>query len=141
VNSPCEFAGSSITPPILPPVPAINLFRSSTDAEDVAEGVVLFKEGDPGESMVVVIDGAVDVMLGDHVVETVHPGGIVGEMALIDDAPRSASAVTSAPSRVLHVDKQRFTFLVQEHPTFALQVMAEMAARLRRMDSWAESGS
>ena len=116
-------------------MPAINLFKNAPDAKDVAQGFVLFREGEPGESMIVVIDGAVDVMLGERVLETVGAGGTVGEMALIDDAPRSASAIASAPSRVLQVDKKRFTFLVQEHPRFALQVMAEMAARLRRMDS------
>lgn len=121
--------------PTLLAVPALNIFKHAADAEDVSAGFVLFSQGEPGDSMFVVIEGAVDVMLDERVLETVGSGGLVGEMALIDDAPRSASAVASQPSRVLHVDKKRFTFLVQEHPTFALHVMEEMAARLRRANT------
>jgi CRP/FNR family cyclic AMP-dependent transcriptional regulator len=113
-------------------VSPIHLFQHASDAEDVSAGFVLFNEGEPGETMFVVLDGAVDVKLCEKLLETVHSGGLVGEMALIDDAPRSASAVAAEPSRILEVDKKRFTYLVQEHPTFALQVMEEMAARLRR---------
>jgi CRP-like cAMP-binding protein len=113
-------------------VPPINLFKNAAGAEEVDTGTVLFRQGEHGETMFVVVDGKVDVMFGETVVETVGAGGIVGELALIDDAPRSATAVASSPSRVLQVDKTRFTYLVQEHPTFALQVMEEMAARLRK---------
>jgi CRP-like cAMP-binding protein len=111
------------------------LFKDATDATDVGAGTVLLHEGETGDAMLVVIDGTVDVIISGTVVETVGPGGIVGELALIDDAPRSAEVVASSPARVLRVDKQRFMFLVQEHPTFALQVMEEMAARLRRANT------
>jgi CRP/FNR family cyclic AMP-dependent transcriptional regulator len=53
-------------------------------------------------------------------------------MALIDAAPRRASATARTAARVVPVDQKRFKYLVQEHPTFALQVMAVMAERLRR---------
>jgi CRP-like cAMP-binding protein len=131
VNSRRRRAASSIAPRILPAVP-IMFFKNATDATDVDAGTVLLHEGETGDAMLVVIDGTVDVMVSGSVVETVGPGGIVGELALIDDAPRSAEVIASSPARVLRVDKQRFTFLVQEHPTFALQVMEQMAARLRR---------
>jgi CRP/FNR family cyclic AMP-dependent transcriptional regulator len=111
---------------------AINLFKSSSDAIDVEPGHVLFREGELGDAMFVVLDGAVDVSCGGQVIETIGAGGIVGEMALIDTGPRSASATSATPSRLVRVDKQEFTYLVQEHPTFALQVMAVMAERLRR---------
>ncbi|HEU5100134.1 MAG TPA: Crp/Fnr family transcriptional regulator [Roseiflexaceae bacterium] len=60
------------------------------------------------------------------------PGGIVGEMALIDDRPRSATAVAATDCRLVPIDERRFTFLVQQTPMFALAVMRVMAERLRR---------
>jgi CRP/FNR family cyclic AMP-dependent transcriptional regulator len=53
-------------------------------------------------------------------------------MALIDEAPRSATATATTEAKVVRVDKDHFNYLVQEHPTFALQVMTVMAERLRR---------
>ena len=111
---------------------AINLFKHSSEVFDVEPGHVLFREGDTGDTMFVVIEGAVEVSHGDQLIETIEPGGIIGELALIDTAPRSASAIASTPGRLVAVGKDEFTFLVQEHPTFALLVMKVMAERLRR---------
>jgi CRP-like cAMP-binding protein len=119
----------------------INLFKHSKDAFDVDAGHALFREGDAGDVMYVVLDGAVEVSRGDHVIETIGVGGIIGELALIDTTPRSASAVTSVPSRLVRVGKDEFTFLVQEHPTFALLVMKVMSERLRRANDRVASAS
>ena len=109
----------------------INLFKSSPDAYDVEPGTALFTEGEPGDVMYAVIEGRIEVSLGGHVVEQVGPGGILGELALIDASPRAATATAGALSRVTRIDQKHFMFLVQEHPTFAIQVMAVMADRLR----------
>ena len=93
---------------------------------------VLFAEGEPGREMYVVLEGEVEIEIGGRVVETVRRGGIVGEMALIDDSPRSATAVTGTDCRVAAIDERQFTYLVQQTPSFSLTVMAEMAKRLRR---------
>lgn len=113
----------------------INIFQHSKDFEEVEAGAVLFREGDEGSTMYVVIEGKVDIMHGDVCFETVEQGGIVGEMALIDKGPRSASAIARAQSKVVPVDEKHFMFLVQQTPMFALNVMAIMADRLRRMDA------
>ena len=117
---------------------AINLFRHSKDVIDVEPGHALFREGDAGETMFVVLDGAVEIVHDDCVVETIGAGGLVGELALIDTAPRSASAIAATPCRLAQVGKREFMFLVQEHPTFALQVMSVMAERLRRANGRAQ---
>jgi CRP/FNR family cyclic AMP-dependent transcriptional regulator len=113
-------------------VTEINLFKHSKEAFDVDAGHELFGEGELGDVMYVVIEGGVEVRHGAAVIETIGPGGIIGELALIDTTARSATATAAAPSRLVRVGKQDFMFLVQEHPTFALQVMAVMAERLRR---------
>jgi CRP-like cAMP-binding protein len=110
----------------------INIFKSSKDAFSAAPGDVLFREGDEGGDMFAVVEGEIDLVLAGVVVETVGPGGILGELALIDPAPRSAEARVRTTARVVRIDKRQFTFLVHEHPTFALQVMTVMAERLRR---------
>jgi CRP/FNR family transcriptional regulator, cyclic AMP receptor protein len=109
----------------------IRMFESARDKIVVPAGERVFSRGDRGDAMYAVLEGAVDIVLGDAVVETVGPGGIIGELALVDESPRSASAVARVDSHLARVDKREFTFLVQEHPTFALQVMQVLAERIR----------
>ena len=110
----------------------INIFKHASDKLSLGAGEVVFKEGDPGDVMYAVIEGSVDIVLGDTVLETVESGGLVGELALVDSGPRSASAIVRAPAELARVDEREFVFLVQEHPTFALQVMRILAERIRR---------
>lgn len=113
----------------------LDIFRhDDAHAESYASGSTLFKKGDAADYMYVVVEGAVEVRLGDVVLETVEPGGMIGEMALIEQLPRSATAVAAKDTKVSAVDRKRFLFLVQNHPFFALQVMEVLANRLRRMD-------
>ncbi|HEY2394517.1 MAG TPA: cyclic nucleotide-binding domain-containing protein [Rudaea sp.] len=110
------------------------LFRLETDTINLSPGEIVFNEGDKGDLLYVLLEGAVQIRVGDVVVETAERGAIFGEMALIDDSPRSASATATAPSRIVGVNRRRFQFLVQQTPNFALQVMRVLADRLRRMD-------
>jgi len=110
----------------------IDIFRRSRDAVLVPAGDILFREGEVGEIMIAIADGTIELRHGGTVLETIGPGGIIGEMALIDSLPRSATAIAATDARIVRVDRAHFTYLVQEHPTFALQVMAVMAERLRR---------
>lgn len=125
-------AGATPVGPDCLPMPEINVFRNARDSVALESGEVLFREGDPGDVMFAVAEGEVELSLHGHVVEEVGPGGILGEMALIDAAPRSATAQARTAARVVRVDHERFSYLVHEHPTFALQVMTVMAERLRR---------
>ena len=117
----------------------LTLFQNSEDAEPVPAGQALFRKGDPGDAFFVVTAGEIDVRVGHELVETVGPGGIVGEMAIIDGGARSASAIARTDARVVRLDEKRFKFLVQQTPNFAIQVMRVMANRLRRMDSRLET--
>lgn len=110
----------------------IMLFDNSKDAVEIEAGDIVFREGDPGDVMYAVLSGRLDVVHGDAVIDSVGAGDIIGEMAIVDRSPRSATLVAAEPSRVVKVDERRFLFLVQEHPTFAMQVMRIMADRLRR---------
>lgn len=110
----------------------IDLFRHSNDWVGFEAGKTIFAEGEPGDCMYVVLEGDVDIVSGERVIETAGAGSIIGELALIDRAPRSASAVARTAARLVPVDAKQFQYLIQQTPFFALQVMAIMAERLRR---------
>ena len=112
-----------------------DLFRQDNDALQLAPGDFLFREGDKRDKMYVLLEGEVDVRLGDYVVETARAGALIGEMALIDDSPRAANAVAKTACRLAAIDQRRFHFLVQQHPHFATHVMKELADRLRHMNA------
>jgi CRP-like cAMP-binding protein len=109
----------------------LDIFRHTDDYWAVAPGTAIFQAGEPGETCFAVKEGEVEIRAGDQVLEVVGEGGIFGEMALIDDEPRSASAVTRTECKLVVMDRKRFQFLVQRTPFFALQVMRVLAERLR----------
>lgn len=95
-------------------------------------GEKIFLEEDAGNAMYMVRSGRVDVITYGIVLENVRAGGIFGEMALIDDGPRSAAAMAAEPTEVVAIDKPTFLAVVRDDPQFALKVMGLLAARLRR---------
>ena len=113
----------------------LHLFRTAPDVIAVAAGDYIFRAGETAKVMYLIIEGEVDLMLGGTVVETAGESAFIGEMALIDDEPRSASARARSDCRVFPIDETRFQSLVQETPFFALQVMKVLARRLRKMDA------
>jgi CRP-like cAMP-binding protein len=110
------------------------MLRSALDSFTLAPGEALFREGEEGDRMYVVLDGRVDILIGDTVVEVASRGVVLGEMAMIDDAPRSASAIAKTASRLVAIDRKRFHLLVQRHPGFSTHVMKVLADRLRHMN-------
>ncbi len=68
---------------------AFDIFKNAKDYETYPPGEMIFEEGEPGDVMYVVIEGEVDIVVRDEVVDQLSPGDIFGEMALIDDSPRS----------------------------------------------------
>jgi CRP/FNR family transcriptional regulator, cyclic AMP receptor protein len=111
------------------------LFRQDSGLVSVAPGEFLFRQGESGDKMYVLLDGNAEIMVGDLVVEAAGPGALVGEMALIDIGPRTASVVARTPCRLAQIDRRRFHFLVQQTPHFATHVMKTLADRLRHMNA------
>jgi len=111
------------------------LFRQDSNPVLLAPGEFLFKEGEKGDKMYVLLEGEVDIFLGDFVFETATPGALLGEMALIDDSPRTANVVAKTPAKLAEIDRRRFHFLVQQTPHFASHVMKILANRLRHMNA------
>ena len=111
-----------------------NIFTDTSKARSFVAGTSIFEKGDQGTEMYVVKEGEVDIVIDDFHFETVVPDGIFGELSLIDQETRIASAIARTDCTLQAIDKRQFLFLVQETPLFAIQVMAEMANRLHRVD-------
>jgi CRP/FNR family cyclic AMP-dependent transcriptional regulator len=111
------------------------LFRHETNLKALPSCETLFKEGDRGDLMYVLISGTADIIVHNQVVETIEPGAIVGEMAMIDEGGRSATVIAKSDCQLLPIDKKRFNFLIQQTPNFAVHVMRVIATRLRKTDS------
>ena len=119
---------------------SIHLFRNLPEVKAYASGEYIFKKGEQGHQMYMVIEGDIELVVGRVVVETAHPGSFIGEMALIDDSARSASARAKGEVRVFPIDEERFQQLVRETPSFALDVMKALALRLRRTNEKIATG-
>lgn len=109
--------------------------NQSEEYQPFAQGQVILREGEPGDRLYIVAEGQVDIMINGKILETVEPGGILGELALIDDQPRSAMVVARTDCVLTPVSRQHFLALIQRTPLFALQVMRVMAKRLRRANA------
>lgn len=103
------------------------------DVRTYADGEVIVEEGQHGECMYLILSGEVEVSVQGRSIDTIYPGSIFGEMALVDDRPRSATVTAKTDARVVPVDHRRFAQLVKQSPEFALQVMGTMSVRLRRL--------
>src|SRR5215469_8735975 len=94
------------------------LFSQATDTVQLAPGEFLYREGDKANKMYVLLEGEIDIRVGDYI-KTAREGAFVGEAALIEGRPRAANAVAKSACRLAPIDQQRFDFLVQQHPHFA----------------------
>lgn len=103
-----------------------------------AEGECLFEIGEPGRSLFIVTAGTVQVMHPDRAgafqLARIGPGEFIGEMSLLDDSPRSATARAICEVEALVLDKAHFHALVGARPEVALHLLAVMSRRMRRAD-------
>jgi CRP-like cAMP-binding protein len=115
--------------------PADLFARQTDDTLTLAPGEVLFREGDAGQCMYVVLEGSLEISVRAKVVETSMRGAIIGEMALIENSPRTATVTAKDAAKIVKIDQRRFHFLVQQNPFFATHVMKVLAERLSHMNS------
>lgn len=96
---------------------------------------IIFKEGQAGTFMYLVKSGRVAIAVGSNVVEVVGPGGTFGEMAVVDQSPRTARAGTLEESELLAIDRATLMDLVKKQPAFAMALLRGIAERLRFMNT------
>lgn len=111
-----------------------------TEEEEYPEQKTIIQEGEPGETVFLIIQGQVGVYKqGDQgqemQLDTMGKGDYFGEMALFEEMERSATIRSLEPSRFLVLHKQEFNELVREYPRIALQICTALSHRLRKLQS------
>jgi len=104
------------------------------DEVDVAAGTELCREGRSGDAFYVVIDGTVRIERGGVRVNSLGSGDFLGEIALVDGGPRTATAVTESPTRLLVVGHREFHTLLEDFPGVRLAILEALAERVRRLE-------
>jgi CRP/FNR family transcriptional regulator, cyclic AMP receptor protein len=94
-------------------------------------GEAIIEEGEEGQVMFFVESGQANIIVKGRTIETVDAGGIIGEMALIDTATRSANVIATTDCCLIPIGRQLFVNLVKKNPLFSLYVMSVMNQRLR----------
>jgi signal transduction histidine kinase len=106
--------------------------------EHFSKGTIVFHEGEPGHSMYLIWAGQVAIIKGNLHEPTIlgyrGPGEIIGEMALLEDEPRSASVIALESLRLLRISRENFQHWIGATPAIGVTVMASLSSRLREAD-------
>ena len=99
------------------------------------EGKEFVTQGDVGREAFVIVEGTAEVVRGGEVIATLGPGDCVGELALLDHGPRTASVRAKTPLTVLVLGPREFSGLLDEVPALTHKILASLASRVRELDS------
>ncbi|MBY0578733.1 MAG: cyclic nucleotide-binding domain-containing protein [Burkholderiales bacterium] len=105
------------------------------EAYEADQGVTLFREGEQGNYMCLIIEGSVDILKEDShetrkTVSMVGHGKTLGEMAIVDGQPRSATAVIAKPTTLAILTKANFQRIMKDKPALATQILLKIASLL-----------
>lgn len=112
--------------------------RESIEEVEIRKNTIIFKEGDAGDALYIIVDGKVKMVKktdegGDKTVAVFRDGDFFGEMALIEETPRSATAIVIEQDANLYkISKQNFSFLMRLNPQISLKIMKFMSERMRQ---------
>ena len=116
--------------------PELDAIAAIVETREVAAGKDLFREGDAGDGLFLVISGEINVTKlapgGEHLLARLGPGGVLGEMSLVTADPRSATGHARVDTRVLHLPASRFRTLLATDSVAAHKVVAAIAELLAR---------
>lgn len=114
-------------------IPGQELARVAQVSEELelAEGAEVMREGELGDSLYLVLEGQVRVTKGGREVAVLGPRECVGELALLDSEPRSATVYTVGPTRLLKLEREAFYELMNDHLEITRGVIKVLTRRLR----------
>ncbi|MBD2212534.1 cyclic nucleotide-binding domain-containing protein [Nostoc linckia FACHB-104] len=119
---------------MLSPVQTISIFQKQLDPQVFSAGQVIFEEGQPGDFMYGIIAGEVEIFINNKVIETIQGGEVFGIGVLVGIKNRTYTAIAKTNCQLAFLNEQRFIFVVQETPLFALQVIKNYSERLTRLE-------
>ena len=102
---------------------------------DVAANHILMREGASGSEFFVIVDGTVRVEKGGETLASLGAGDFLGEIALVDNGPRTATATTESPAKLLVLGHREFHSLMEQFPTIQTSVLQALCQRVRVLDS------
>jgi signal transduction histidine kinase len=116
--------------------PELRLLRETSIEREYPANHAIFREGDDGDGIYVVSEGLVQIsaLVGQgerRVLTRVKPGEFFGEMAVLDDSPRSATATTEQPTRVYFIPRENLLRMLQNSPRMAVNLVREFSMRMR----------
>ncbi len=124
------------------PAIALEFFKPAGKAENFAPGKSVFVENEgaaslfsEGARMYLLLDGEVTLSVGNKTIGTVAKGEVFGELALVDQSPRVATAMAETDCTLLGINRIDFMNLVKTKPAFALSLLKALSERLRFMTS------
>jgi CRP/FNR family transcriptional regulator/CRP/FNR family cyclic AMP-dependent transcriptional regulator len=97
-------------------------------------GKTILKQGEPGLSLLLVVEGKVEIRKGGKKVATTGPGGFFGEMTVFDDKPRSADVVAVEPTKCFGITNWSFIPVLRSNPNIAIGIIRELVRRLRQLE-------
>jgi serine phosphatase RsbU (regulator of sigma subunit) len=114
----------------------VDLVCQHLSEEALPAGHVVFDDNAPGDHLYIVKSGSLKISKlldngQEHVLAELGPGEMFGEMALLEDKPRSARVTTCTPTRLLAMSRQTFDTLIERHPTVIVYLLKLISARLR----------
>ncbi len=112
----------------------LDLVAKLTTETELPEGSVLIAEGQPAHELVIILEGDAIVTRKGLEVSRIGAGDFVGEVALLDNGPRTATVIATSPLRVEVIEARDFEQLMQEVPTVTRKVAIGLARRLRASD-------
>ena len=104
---------------------------------EFAAGTAVFREGEPGSEMYIIESGTIDILRmerGMDPVATLEAGDVFGEMSVLEDQPRFATAMARTNARLLRIDRASFTDVMRANVEIPIRIMRKLAARLRRTE-------
>jgi CRP-like cAMP-binding protein len=104
---------------------------SLVDEVEAPKGKVIVRQGDPGRECFVIADGRARATMRGKGTAVLGPGSFFGEMALLDQGPRSATVMAETDMHLLVLGSRQFSALINEVPTVAVRIMQGLAERLR----------
>ena len=114
---------------------AIEVVSQIAEETDYPAGDVIVREGDRGDSFIVIVDGNAAVSQGGTAIRALGAGDFLGEIALIDGGNRTATVTATTPIRALTIDRAGFARLIDEFPVLRLDVLTALAERVRRQEA------
>ncbi len=110
----------------------VEMFSTVPENLTFKAGEAIFQAGDVGHVMYGIIDGTVELQVNGRAVETIQKGDVFGEGALVHtDSLRASNAIAQTDCKLAVINETRFKFLIENTPTFALDVMRSYSDRLR----------